>query len=199
MNYQALLEGFLTGAGLIIAIGPQNTFVLKQGLRKNHILTTALSFALADMLLISAGTLGLGPLLMTKTLLLTIAKWGGALFLFVYGLLAFRSFLYAHKHLSEKITGRAPSLKKTIFIVAALSFLNPHAYLDTVVLLGTISTRFPFPYFGLGAILSSFAWFFALSYGARLLSPLLQNPTCWKVIDALTGCLMWTIAYSLLV
>jgi L-lysine exporter family protein LysE/ArgO len=194
------IEGCGTGAGLIIAIGAQNAFVLKQGILKNYVFVTALICALIDAFLISVGVGGFGAILTTNVWLLTIARWGGAIFLFYYG---FRSFRAVFKTESLKLeTGpERPDLKMTVGTVLALSLLNPHVYLDTVVLLGSIGAQFPAServFFALGAMLASFVWFFTLGYGARYLSPLFQRPLSWKILDFLIGCIMWAIALSLL-
>lgn len=198
MHYP-LLQGCITGAGLIIAIGAQNAFVLKQGLLKNQVFVTALFCALADALLIALGVGGVGRILASNYELLFIAKWGGAAFLLWYGYRSFRS-VFRSKNL--KASGSdTPNLKETLLTLAALTFLNPHVYLDTVVLLGSIGAQFPSderPFFAIGAMIASFVWFFGLCYGARLLAPLFEKPVAWKILDFGVGCVMWAIAISLL-
>ncbi len=194
------LEGCGTGAGLIIAIGAQNAFVLKQGILKNHVFATVFVCALIDSTLISVGVGGFGAILTSNMVLLSLARWGGAAFLIYYG---FRSFRAVFKIDSLRLDGsRArPDLKMTLVTVLAVCLLNPHVYLDTVVLLGSIGAQFPAPerlFFALGAMLSSFAWFFTIGYGARYLAPLFQKPLAWKILDFLIGCIMWAIALSLL-
>ncbi len=198
----SFLKGFGTGAGLIIAIGAQNAFVLKQGLKKNHLFATALFCSLVDALLIGLGVGGFGEILTSSKPLLFIAKWGGAAFLFWYGLRAFRSIF-----LSESLDAKnahepsSHSLKKILLTLTAVSLLNPHVYLDTVVLLGSIGAQFEpseRPFFAMGAMFASLVWFFGLCYGARLLAPLLKNARSWKIIDFAIGCTMWAIALSLL-
>lgn len=194
------LEGCGTGASLIIAIGAQNAFVLKQGILKNHVFATALFCAITDALLITIGVAGFGELLTLNPILLVIAKWGGAAFLFYYGLRAFWSVFSDHSLKINQKEPALPSLKETILILCALSFLNPHVYLDTVVLLGTIGSQFESVsrvFFTLGAIFASFTWFFGVCYGARYLAPLFSKPASWKVLDFLIGCIMWGIALSL--
>lgn len=194
------VEGCGTGAGLIIAIGAQNAFVLKQGILKNHVFLTALTCALIDALLISVGVGGFGVLLTSNTLLLTIARWGGAAFLGYYG---FRSFRSVFKSESLKLDSKSEhlSLKMALGTALALSLLNPHVYLDTVILLGSIGAQFPAServFFAWGAMLASFVWFFGLGYGAAYLGPLFQKPLAWKILDFIIGCIMWAIALSLL-
>lgn len=194
------LEGFGTGASLIMAIGAQNAFVLKQGICKNYVFITVLICALVDAILISAGVLGFGRLISTYSLILEIAKWGGALFLIMYGLKSWYSAFKTESLIMDSSTD-LPNFSKSIMIVLAMSLLNPHVYLDTVILVGSISAQFPDcerPYFMVGAILASFVWFFGMGYGARYLAPLFQKPLSWKILDTLIGIVMFMIAYSLL-
>lgn len=197
----SLLEGFSTGAGLIIAIGAQNVFVLKQGIAKNQVFATALFCAFTDALLISIGVAGLGTLLTSSPILLLISKWGGAAFLAYYGFRSFRAVFTSQSLKLDKKGPQHPGLKQTLLILAALSFLNPHVYIDTVVLLGSLSAQFSGDqrfFFALGAILASFIWFFGMCYGARFLAPLFAKSLSWKILDFLIGCTMWGIALSLI-
>jgi L-lysine exporter family protein LysE/ArgO len=194
------LEGCGTGAGLIIAIGAQNAFVLKQGIMKNYVLITVLICAFIDAFLISVGVGGFGAILTTNTLLLTLARWGGAAFLLYYGFRSFRA-VFKSESLKFEAHPERPDLKLTIGTALALSLLNPHVYLDTVVLLGSIGAQFPDSerfFFALGAMVASFIWFFTLGFGARYLGPLFQRPLAWKILDFLIGCIMWAIAISLI-
>lgn len=193
-------EGCGTSAGLIIAIGAQNAFVLKQGILKNYVFMTALICTIIDATLIAVGVGGFGVLVTSSPILLTIARWGGAAFLGYYG---FRSFRAVFKSQAFKLdaTPDRPTLKMSIVTVLALSLLNPHVYLDTVVLLGSIGAQFPTGerlFFALGAMLASVIWFFCLGYGAAYLGPLFQKPRAWKILDFIIGCVMWAIALSLL-
>jgi L-lysine exporter family protein LysE/ArgO len=196
----AFLSGLGTGLGLIIAIGTQNAYVLKQGILRNHPFVIALICSVIDALLISAGVSGLGVLITSSPILLNIAHYGGAAFLIYYGI---KSFLAVFKtesldiDLKEKSTG----LKHTAMTVIALSLLNPHLYIDTCVLIGTIGAQFPEierSYFTIGAISASFIWFFSLSYGAALLVPLFKKPVAWKILDFIIAIVMWSIAASLI-
>lgn len=199
-SFISLFEGFSTGAGLIIAIGAQNAFVLKQGIAKNQVFATALFCAFTDALLISIGVAGLGTLLTASPILLLISKWGGALFLAYYGFRSFRAVFSSQSLKLDKKGPQHPGLKETLLILAALSFLNPHVYIDTVILLGSISAQFSGEnrlFFALGAVLASFIWFFGMCYGARFLAPLFAKPLSWKILDFLIGCTMWAIALSL--
>ena len=194
------LKGLGTGAGLIIAIGAQNAFVLSQSVRKNHVLTIALICSLCDVLLICIGISGIGALVAKNVKLTTIATTGGAIFLFWYG---FRSFLSAWKGGSiETDDNSLNSLKAVVIATLAVTFLNPHIYLDTIVLMGSISSKFPGTgryVFGAGAITASFLWFFSLSFGGRALAPYFKEPVAWKVLDTLIGIIMWLIAISLII
>jgi len=197
----AFLEGIGTGAGLVAAIGAQGTFVLKQGILQNHVFLTAFLCTLIDILLIMVGIGGVGSLLTASPALLTLSKWGGAAFLGYYGLRSFKAIFKPHSlHISA--SSIKPSLKATLMTILVTSFLNPHTYLDTVVLLGSIGAQFPGetrPFFGMGAMLISFLWFFGISYGARYLTPLFQHPLSWKLLDLGIGLIMWGIAIFLIV
>lgn len=197
----ALLKGMGMGAGLIMAIGAQNAFVLRQGLLRRYVFICALICTLCDVVLISAGVAGMGSLIVAHPQLLTLAKWGGAAFLAWYGL---RSAIAAFK---AGALDAAPQGVGSVAaaVAAALSFslLNPHVYLDTVVLLGAIGGQQPGNdgriEFALGAISASVLWFFGLAYGARLLAPLFARPVAWRILDGLIAVVMWVLAASLLV
>lgn len=194
----AFAKGMVTGGGLIVAIGAQNAFVLSQGVRKNHVLTIALICSVCDMLLISIGIAGTGRFVAQNTHVTAIASTGGAVFLFGYGV---RSFLSAYKGGSLNID-ETPlrSLKAVVAATLAVTFLNPHIYLDTIVLMGSISATFVGSgryFFGAGAITTSFIWFFLLGYGGRALAPFFKNPASWRLLDTLVGVSMWIIAMSL--
>jgi L-lysine exporter family protein LysE/ArgO len=194
-------EGCATGAGLIIAIGAQNAFVLKQGIMKNHVFATVFICCLIDAILIALGVGGFGAFLTSSPFLLSVAKWGGVGFLILYGL---RSFWAVLKTESLTVEGgrERPDLKASILMILAFSLLNPHVYLDAVLLLGSIGAQFPEderPFFALGAIAVSFVWFFAMGYGARFLAPLFAKPLSWKILDVVTGAIMLLLAYLLAV
>lgn len=195
----AYLKGLGMGAGLIMAIGAQNAFVLRQGLLRRHVFICALICALCDMVLISAGVAGMGSVIVAHPTLLAVAKWGGAAFLAVYGI---RSAIAAFR--TDGMTAASGDVgSRAAAVAAALSFslLNPHVYLDTVVLLGAIGGQQPDGgrlYFALGAMSASVLWFFSLSYGARLLAPLFARPVAWRVLDGIIAVVMWAIALSLL-
>lgn len=201
LTLSPLLQGFGLGASLIIAIGAQNAFVLRQGLKRHHVFTTAAICTLCDMILIVLGVGGLGTLIATAPVLTAIATWGGAAFLLFYGFRSFRSALRPASLDTQKMPTSSGQLRNTILTVLALSLLNPHVYLDTVVLVGSIGAHYPVTLrasFALGAMLASLTWFFGLAYGAAWLTPLFQRPIAWRVLDTAVGIIMWTIALSLI-
>ncbi len=194
----AYLDGLFLSAGLIMAIGAQNAHVLRMGLKGEHIGLTVATCILIDITLICLGVAGVGALIQASPVLLAVAKWGGAAFLLWYGLRSWRA-VFASAALSLQA---APPLsrRQALASVAALSLLNPHVYLDTVVLLGAIGGNHPAPErpsFMIGAICASVLWFSALGYGARRLSGLFQRPQSWKWIDAATGATMLWLAGSI--
>lgn len=192
-------EGFVLGASLIIAIGAQNAFVLRSGLARRHVFPVATVCALSDAILIVAGVAGLGILVQRLPWLLAIATFGGAAFLVAYGAFSFRRALRPEA-LKAAPDDRA-GLVAAVTTVLALTWLNPHVYLDTVVLIGALSARYEpsaATAFGVGAVLASFVWFYGLAYGARLLAPLFARPRAWQVLDILIGLVMWAIAARLI-
>ena len=197
----AALPGFAMGAGLIIAIGAQNAFVLRTGLTRRHVLPVVLLCAFSDAVLILAGVGGFGALVASSPILTDAAALGGAVFLTFYGARAAWSAFRPGSLNAAQAAEAAPGLIPTLATAAALTWLNPHVYLDTVVLLGGIAGQYPMPdraAFGAGAVLASFTWFFALGYGARLLAPVFAKPMAWRVLDALIALVMWSIAASLI-
>ena len=195
----AFFKGFATSAALIIAIGAQNAFVLRQGIKREHVLAVVLVCAVSDALLITLGVAGLGALVQRQPTLLAVARFGGAAFLILYGALAARR-AFGSETLAASM-GAPMSLRAAITTCLAFTYLNPHCWLDTVVLLGSISSQQPEgsrAAFGIGATLASFVWFFALGFGARGLRGLFERPIAWKVLDAAIALVMWGIAASLL-
>jgi L-lysine exporter family protein LysE/ArgO len=191
--------GFLIGLGLIVAIGAQNAFVLRQGLMRRHVLLVTSICAVSDALLILAGVAGLGTLVARSPQLLTVATLGGAAFLLAYGLMAARRALTPSR-LTAAPEGEA-GLGRVVAATLAFTFLNPHVYLDTVVLVGSLSARFEGAgraSFAAGAMTASALWFYGLGFGARLLAPVFARPAAWRVLDALIACVMVAIAASLL-
>lgn len=190
--------GFFLGASLIIAIGAQNAFILRQGLLRQHVFVLCLICSLADALLIAAGVAGLGTLVAASATLIVVVTLGGALFLLAYGAMAFRRALRPRG--LEAADQTAGDLSKAVATALAFTFLNPHVYLDTVVLVGSLSAQYEGAArraFGVGAMAASFVWFFALGYGARFLGPLFARPNAWRVLDTMIGIVMWLLAAGL--
>jgi L-lysine exporter family protein LysE/ArgO len=195
----ALLAGFLLGGSLIVAIGAQNAFILRQGLLRSHVFVVCLICALSDALLIAAGVAGLGTLIAQSPRLITAVTVAGALFLFAYAFVAFRR-AFNPDVLRAAASGET-SLRAAVAACLAFTFLNPHVYLDTVLLLGSLSAAYSGAVrlaFGIGAALASFAWFFGLGYGARLLQPVFARPAAWRILDIVIGLVMAGIGVSLL-
>ena len=192
------LAGFSLGLSLILAIGAQNAFVLRQGLAGRHVGAVCLACALSDAALIAAGVAGFGWLVEAAPWTLPLFRWGGVAFLAAYGALAFRSAWRGGGAL-RAADGAGAGLGPTLATCLALTWLNPHVYLDTVVLLGSVaaSQEGPRAVFGAGAVTASFAFFFSLGHGARLLRPLFGRPSAWRVLDALVGVVMWSLAAKL--
>lgn len=195
----AFLSGFALGFSLILAIGAQNAFVLRQGLRGEHVFAVSLTCALSDAILIAAGVAGFGALAGAVPWVEPAMRFGGAAFLFAYGALSLRSAWRGGAAL-QAAQGRAMPLRAALMTVLAFTWLNPHVYLDTVVLIGSVSSQSASrAAFGAGAVTASFVFFFALGYGARGLAPLFARPRAWRMLDAGIGLTMWAIAAKLLV
>lgn len=195
----SFLPGFALGLSLILAIGAQNAFVLRQGLRREHVFWVCLTCALSDALLIAAGVAGFGALATSLPWFETVMRFGGAAFLVCYGLLSFRRVWRGGSALQAATTPGA-SLSTALLTVLAFTWLNPHVYLDTVVLIGSVSAQYGDRLgFALGAMTASFVFFFGLGYGARLLAPLFARPRAWQILDALIGAVMWMIAIKLVI
>ncbi|OED50330.1 amino acid transporter [Rhodobacteraceae bacterium (ex Bugula neritina AB1)] len=195
----SLIAGFALGLSLIMAIGAQNAFVLRQGLRRQHVFWICLTCASSDAVLITAGVFGFGSLALALPWFEQAMRWGGAAFLLWYGTRALRSAWRGGETLEAAQDGAGGALLPVLATVLALTWLNPHVYLDTVVLLGSISAQYPNPLiFAVGAVIASFAFFFTLGYGASLLAPVFARPRAWQMLDALVGLTMWAIAAKLL-
>ncbi len=195
----AFLSGFLLGLSLILAIGAQNAFVLKQGLKGEHVFWVVLVCAVSDALLIGVGVSGFHVLVERAPWLTTASRFAGAAFLLWYGARSFRAALRSSAVLTPA-DASPRALLQTLAATLAFTFLNPHVYLDTVVLLGSVSTQFAGQTlaFGFGAASASFVFFFSLGYGARLLRPLFARPITWKLLEALIGLTMWSLAAKLI-
>ncbi|KSU65097.1 LysE/ArgO family amino acid transporter [Arthrobacter sp. NIO-1057] len=199
MTVAPLFFGFTTGLSLIVAIGAQNAFVLRQGIRREHVFVTALVCFLSDAVLIFAGVGGMGVLVERVPWLLVAARLGGFLFLGTYAVFAFRR---AIKPDSLKFSGanQTTGVPAVILTTLALTWLNPHVYIDTVLLLGSVavSQGTGARWFALGAIGASLIWFFALAYAACFLAPLFAKPKAWQVLDVIIGLLMSFFAILLI-
>jgi L-lysine exporter family protein LysE/ArgO len=193
----AYISGFLLGLSLIIAIGAQNAFILRQGLRREHVFAVCAVCAGSDAILIAAGVAGFGALVIALPLLAPVMRFGGAAFLLFYSMRALMAALRSTDVLNP--AGGVPkSLGRTLLNCLAFTWLNPHLYLD-IVLLGSVSTRYV-PHrveFGLGAVTASLLFFFSLGYGARLLRPLFANPRSWRILDSIIGVTMLALAARL--
>ena len=195
---EAAVAGFLTGFSLIMAIGAQNAFVLRQGLRREHVAAVVAVCAGSDALLIAAGVAGFGAVSRAVPWLAEAMRWAGVAFLLVYGALRFRAALKGGEAL-RPAEGRTASLRAVLGTCLVLTWANPHVWLDTVVLLGSISAQYPGRglQFALGAMLASAQFFSALGFGARLLAPVFARPQAWVWLEVGVGLVMWAIAAGL--
>jgi L-lysine exporter family protein LysE/ArgO len=196
--FEAALNGYLVAVSLILAIGAQNAFVLRQGLRREHVAAVVAVCALSDAVLIGAGVAGFGAISKALPWFGEAVRWLGVAFLVVYGALRFRAALKGGEALRPSEAGAAP-LGKVLMTCLLLTWANPHVYLDTLVLIGSISAQYA-PHqlvFGLAAALGSFSFFAALGFGARLLAPLFARPVAWVWLEVAVGITMWAIALGL--
>jgi L-lysine exporter family protein LysE/ArgO len=193
----AILPGLLTGFSLIIAIGAQNAFVIRQGLRREHVLLIVLICAISDAALILVGTGGLGRIIQGNETALEIIRWFGVAYLTWFGLRSLRS---AFKDQSLQV-GEVMEVKASVVArsALALTFLNPHVYLDTVILLGGVANQFESDkwFFALGACIASWIWFTTIGFGARSASRYMSKPLFWKILDTIIAIVMFTIAITL--
>ncbi|MEG1709564.1 MAG: LysE/ArgO family amino acid transporter, partial [Acinetobacter sp.] len=178
------LQGLAIGLSLCVAIGAQNAFVLKQGLKQQYVFWICLVCAISDSILITLGVTGFSSVVKSHPQIIDLAKYFGILFLILYGAQHFSQAFKGEQNL-HFLEQQENSLWKIILICLAFTWLNPHVYLDTVVLIGAISTQYESTklYFALGAISASWLFFYALGYGARFLLPVFQNPQAWQVLD----------------
>lgn len=193
----ALLPGFLAGLSLIVAIGAQNAFVIRQGLSRQHVFVVVAICAIADAALIALGIAGLGAIIQGLPWLLETVRWFGVAYLTWFGITSVRS---AFKNEVMDTSGtQTSSLKKAVLTVLGITFLNPHVYLDTVILLGSISNQFADGrwIFGFGAMTASIVWFSAIGFGARAASRFMSKPIFWRVLDSLIAVVMFSIAFYL--
>ena len=199
------LEGIALGTSLIIAIGPQNAFVIQQGILRQHVFLAAFVCTLVDVVLIIVGAAGFGTLIAIIPSLKTYFLWGGILFLMGYGTL---SLISSFKHpgdedsLGKNESGYPTKNRKSIIITAAgFSLLNPHVYLDTVILLGGLTAQYEIPernYFAFGAIMASVVWFYGIGYGATLVAPLFESSRGKRILDLVIAMIMFVLAFVLM-
>ena len=199
------LEGIALGASLIIAIGPQNAFVIQQGILRQHVFLAAFVCTLVDVVLIIVGAAGFGTLIAIIPSLKTYFLWGGILFLMGYGTL---SLISSFKHpgdegsLGKNESGYSTKNRKSIIITAAgFSLLNPHVYLDTVILLGGLAAQYEIPernYFAFGAIMASVVWFYGIGYGATLVAPWFESSRWKRILDLVIAMIMFVLAFVLM-
>ncbi|MBY5754279.1 LysE/ArgO family amino acid transporter [Rhizobium changzhiense] len=199
MNFSIYITGLMMGLSLIVAIGAQNAFILRQGLRNEHVFAVCLACAVSDAALIVLGVTSLHQIARFMPWFDPVMRYGGAAFLVWYG----AKSLYSALRSSAALTAgeaKPSSFRQTLATCLALTWLNPHVYLDTVVLLGTISTRYPGQQasFAVGAVTGSFLFFFSLGYGATRLRPIFSKPSSWRMLETLVAFTMWIIAFKLL-
>ncbi|MEH3091131.1 MAG: LysE/ArgO family amino acid transporter [Agrobacterium cavarae] len=199
MDFSVYLTGFTMGLTLIMAIGAQNAFVLRQGLRGDHVFAVCLACALSDAILITIGVTAFRQIAMVMPAIEPAMRYAGAAFLVWYGAKSLQSALRSSEALAA-VSGTVTPFAPTLLTCLALTWLNPHVYLDTVVLIGTISTQFPGKeaVFGAGAATASCVFFFSLGYGARWLRPVFANPAAWRILEGVIALVMWLIAFILL-
>lgn len=194
------IKGMLVSGSLIIAIGSQNAFVLKQGLLKQYVPAVVIICFLCDFLLISIGVLGLGSVITQYPILAMILSALGGCFLVWYGWLSFKRAWCVHDALQAAQGDSSPSLRTVIISTLAVTLLNPHVYLDTLVIIGGLAASLSWQqkiFFTAGALLMSALWFISLGFGSRLLRPWFQNPRNWQILECIIGAVMWWIAYGL--
>ncbi|MBS1183216.1 MAG: amino acid transporter [Proteobacteria bacterium] len=201
LDFSAYLAGLGVGLSLIVAIGAQNAFVLRQGLKGGHVFAVCLTCALSDMVLIVLGVSSFSRIAAWLPWLDPVMRYGGAVFLVWYGAKSLISAVRSHTALAVTAANGPTPLMPTLVACLAITWLNPHVYLDTLVLLGTISTQFSGRegLFAVGAMTASFAFFFSLGYGAAWLRPIFAKPAAWRMLEGAIAAIMWAIAGSLVV
>jgi L-lysine exporter family protein LysE/ArgO len=196
--FEAAFHGYLVAISLILAIGAQNAFVLRQGIRREHVAAVVATCAISDAILIAAGVAGFGAVSGHVPWIGEAMRWAGVAFLLVYGGLRFKAAMKGGEAL-RPAEGTGASLQRVLTTCLVLTWANPHVYLDTVVLIGSISAQYA-PHrlaFGIAAACGSLSFFVALGFGARLLAPLFAQPKAWVVLEILVGVTMWAIAATL--
>ncbi|AVB16264.1 MULTISPECIES: LysE/ArgO family amino acid transporter [Pseudomonas syringae group] len=196
--WQSYLNGLLIAAGLIMAIGTQNAFVLAQGLRREHHVPVALLCIVCDAILVAAGVFGLANVLAQNPTLLAVARWGGVIFLSWYGLQALRRAC-SRQSLEHSAAVGKRSLRPVLLSALAVTLLNPHVYLDTVLLIGSLGAQQDVPgAYVAGAASASLLWFSSLALGAAWLAPWLARPATWRMLDVMIAVMMFSVAFQLI-
>ncbi|KPW64465.1 LysE/ArgO family amino acid transporter [Pseudomonas amygdali] len=196
--WQSYLNGLLIAAGLIMAIGTQNAFVLAQGLRREHHVAVAVLCIVCDVILVAAGVFGLANVLAQNPTLLAVARWGGVIFLSWYGLQALRRACSRQSLEHSAAVGRK-SLRTVLLSALAVTLLNPHVYLDTVLLIGSLGAQQDVPgAYVAGAASASLLWFSSLALGAAWLAPWLARPATWRMLDVMIAVMMFSMAFQLI-
>ncbi|ARA82703.1 LysE/ArgO family amino acid transporter [Pseudomonas ficuserectae] len=196
--WQSYLNGLLIAAGLIMAIGTQNAFVLAQGLRREHHVPVALLCIVCDAILVAAGVFGLANVLAQNPTLLAVARWGGVIFLSWYGLQALRRAC-SRQSLEHSAAVGKRSLRTVLLSALAVTLLNPHVYLDTVLLIGSLGAQQDVPgAYVAGAASASLLWFSSLALGAAWLAPWLARPATWRMLDVMIAVMMFSVAFQLI-
>jgi L-lysine exporter family protein LysE/ArgO len=199
MNSSVFLAGLSVSLSLIVAIGAQNAFVLRQGLRNEHVLAVVTICALSDAILITLGVTAIGGIVLWAPWFDPVMRYGGACFLAWYGAKSLKSAFRSTSALAPDGTAGRAGLLPVMLTCLALTWLNPHVYLDTVFLIGAISTQFPGSgaSFAAGAMTGSFVFFFALGYGAKRLRPIFARPSAWRALETVIALVMWSISLRL--
>lgn len=201
MDFVPYFEGLALTAGLIMAIGAQNAFVLKQGIKRQYLFLTAFTCFLCDSFLVITGISGLGSVVRDMPVLMLILRFVGAAFLIGYGIRSFMNVFRPHVLIASLENGANRTWMATLLALLAFTFLNPHTYIDTFLILGSVGADHPpneiLPFI-LGSLTGSFIWFFGLTYGASLLSPIFKNPRAWQILDTMMGFVMFGIAITLI-
>ncbi|PPS28902.1 lysine transporter LysE [Pseudomonas amygdali pv. morsprunorum] len=196
--WQSYLNGLLIAAGLIMAIGTQNAFVLAQGLRREHHVAVAVLCIVCDAILVAAGVFGLANVLAQNPTLLAVARWGGVIFLSWYGLQALRRAC-SRQSLEHSAAVGKRSLRTVLLSALAVTLLNPHVYLDTVLLIGSLGAQQDVPgAYVAGAASASLLWFSSLALGAAWLAPWLARPATWRMLDVMIAVMMFSVAFQLI-
>ena len=193
----AFIPGFFLSLSLIVAIGAQNAFIIRQALTRQHVFTVVAICAIADASLIALGIAGLGAAISSLPWLLEIIRWFGVAYLGWFGLRSFLSALQTQA--MDTTVGQSASLKTVVLSLLGFTFLNPHVYLDTVILVGGVANQFGDDkwVFGAGAMLASLVWFFAIGYGSKAASRIMSKPVFWKILDFFIAGVMFTVALTL--